>query len=150
MDIASLFPKKKPDIGKLLQEKDFRGLIGALRFPDVKIQKEAAAALGTLGPEAAGSLLAALKTKDTVMKLGVIEALGKIREARAVEPLIACLNDESNEVRWVAATGQICPVRGGLCPDPDRLEACRPDGTGALFPRVRGVEGAQRDRYTFH
>ncbi|OPY37936.1 MAG: PBS lyase HEAT-like repeat protein [Methanoregula sp. PtaU1.Bin051] len=103
MDFASLFPRKKPDIGELRQRKDLQGLIGALRFPDVTIQKEAASALCTFGPDAAGALLTALKTSDRIGKLGIIEALGKIRETRAVEPLIACLTDESNEVRWVAA-----------------------------------------------
>jgi len=108
MDFASLIPRtliprKKPDIEALRQKKDIPGLIGALRFPDVKVQKEASQALATLGPDAAAALLGSLQTKDLLRKLGVIEALGKIRDPRAVDPLIACLRDDSNEVRWVAA-----------------------------------------------
>ena len=150
MDFASPFHKKKPDIGKLRQEKDLRGLIGALRFPDVMVQKEAAAALATLGPEAAGSLLAALKTKDTVMKLGVIEALGKIRETRAVEPLIACLNDESNEVRWVAAIAlaeiediRATEPRARALKDPDKYVRY---GAAFALTRIGWKPGDQTER----
>lgn len=103
MGFTSFLKKKKPDIRALEKKKDIRGLIDALRVPDIAIQKDAALALATLGPDATISLLRTLRTKDTLLKLGVIEALGKIRDPRSVEHLVACLSDDSNEVRWVAA-----------------------------------------------
>ena len=95
--------RKKPDIAGLRQQEDVSGLIRALQYPDVLVQKDAATALSTLGPDAASHLIAALTSRDIVTKLGVIEALGKIKDTRCVEPLISCLRDESNEVRWAAA-----------------------------------------------
>jgi hypothetical protein len=103
MGIASFFGQKKPDVGKLAAEKNIRELIRVLRIPDVAVQKEATRALGTLGSDAVDHLIAALTTRDTMMKLGVVEALGRIRDPRCVDPLLACLDDESNEVRWVTA-----------------------------------------------
>jgi hypothetical protein len=123
MDVRSLFRKRKPDCTALLQAKNISGLIGALRYPDVAVQKEAAQALGALGPEAVESLIRALKTGDAMVKLGVIEALGKIRDPRAVQPLLSRLQDESNEVRWVTA------IALGEIEDPS--------ATGALVTALR-------------
>jgi HEAT repeat protein len=97
------FKTKKPDLPRLTKEKDIGALIRALSFPDLSVQTEAAKALGSLGPEAIDKLIAALEINDKRVRLGVIEALGKIRDPRAVEPLVRYLDDESNEIRWVTA-----------------------------------------------
>jgi len=83
--------------------KDFRGLIRALRHRDLDIQWEASRALAGLGLEGIDHLLAGLRSWNKDTRLGIIEALGEIRDPRAVEPLIALLNDKSNEIRWEAA-----------------------------------------------
>jgi hypothetical protein len=127
MGIRSLFMRKKPDPEKLLQQKDVSGLISSLSFPDVVIQKEVINALNQLAPESIDHLIPALKTRDLAKKLGVIEALGKIKSPRAVVPLISCLHDDSSEIRWVAAIalgeikdpGAITPLVAALG-DPDK------------------------------
>jgi hypothetical protein len=93
----------KPDITKLVERKDFRGLIKALRNSDVTIQWQAAYALGKMGQEGVDHLLDALSHKNREVKLGAIEALGEIKDPRAVPLLIDLLKDESVEVRWAAA-----------------------------------------------
>ena len=72
-------------------------------------------------------LLSALKTWNKDTRLGVIEALGEIRDPRAVEPLIGLLGDKDNEVRWESALalGEIADPRAfgpleGALRDPDR------------------------------
>jgi len=131
MAISLRLPKlpapKKPDIPALSAEKDIRGLIRALRHPDLGVQWEATAALGKLGPDAMDELLRQLPSRHRAVKLGVIEALGEIGDPRAVDPLIRELRDPSVEVRWetALALGEIGDARAaehlfaGLR-DPDR------------------------------
>jgi hypothetical protein len=122
------FPAQgKPDIPALSAGRDIRGLVRALRHPDLGVQWEATAALGRLGPEAMDGLLGELPSRHRAVKLGIIDALGEIRDPRAVEPLIRELRDPSVEVRWetALALGEIGdaratgPLLAGLR-DPDR------------------------------
>ena len=125
--LPKLTPPGKPDIPSLSAKRDIRGLIRALRHPDLGVQWEATAALGSLGPEAIDELLRELRTRHRSVKLGIIEALGEIRDPRAVEPLLRELHDPSVEVRWetALALGEIGdsratgPLLAGLR-DPDR------------------------------
>jgi HEAT repeat protein len=94
---------KPADIAAMKKRKDFRGLIRALRHRDLDIQWEASQALAGLGSEGMDHLLAGLRTWNKDARLGIIEALGEIRDPCAVDPLIALLNDKSNEIRWEAA-----------------------------------------------
>ena len=72
--------------------------------------------------------------------LGIIEALGEIRDAQAVEPLIQTLRDPSAEVRWEAALAlgeigderAIAPLLPGLR-DPDRYVRY---GTALALPKL--------------
>jgi hypothetical protein len=118
---------KAPDIESMKRESDIPGLIGALRNPDIRIQWEATQALGALGPDAVPHLIRRLPTRKRQVKLGIIEALGEIRDTRAVEPLIRLLGEPSVEVRWetALALGEIGDPRAiePLLPalrDPDR------------------------------
>jgi len=117
----------KPDIPALKETRDINGLIRALRHPDLSVQWEATAALGSLGPEAMDELLRRLPGRNRAVKLGIIEALGEIRDPRAVGPLLGELGDSGVEVRWetALALGEIGDPRatGPLLPglrDPDR------------------------------
>jgi hypothetical protein len=103
MSFLDLFKAKKPDIESLTLKKDINGLIRAMRFHDIGVQLAAAKALGTLGPDAIGHLLSALKTKNKTVKLGIIGALTEIKSTESIIPLIATLSDENSEVRWQAA-----------------------------------------------
>jgi HEAT repeat protein len=48
-------------------------------------------------------LVSLLKHEDSAVRRVAVEALGKLREARAVEPLIARLSDDNSDVRCAAA-----------------------------------------------
>ena len=93
----------EPDIDAMREEKDYRGLIAALRHEQLDIQWHASSALASLGDEAVDHLLSALNARNKDVRLGIIEALGEIRNLRAVGPLIGLLQDKDNEVRWEAA-----------------------------------------------
>jgi hypothetical protein len=103
MGISALFPVRKPDIAALKEEKDFARLIKALNHPDFDIQWQAADALGKMGSPAMEHLLATLHHPSREVRLGVIEALGEIKNYHAVPPLLPLLKDESGEVRWATA-----------------------------------------------
>lgn len=94
---------KKPDIQELFQKKDLAGLTKALSHPDLKVQWQAAGALGQIGSEGVDYLIRGLKTRNKEIRIGIIEALGSIGDARAVVPLTSQLHDSSNEVRWETA-----------------------------------------------
>jgi HEAT repeat protein len=127
LPVPSFLRPKKPDIGELKEWKDIPGLVSALRHPDLGVQWEATTALGSLGPAAIDELLRRLPARNRAVKLGIIEALGEIRDAKAVEPLIRHLGDPSVEVRWETALAlgeigdarAIAPLLPGLR-DPDR------------------------------
>jgi HEAT repeat protein len=99
----SLFSWKKPDIDRMREQKDISGLIRALRSPDFDTQWRAADALGKVGTEGFERLLRTLKDSNRDVRIGVIEALGEIKDVRAVPALIPLLTDESTEVRWATA-----------------------------------------------
>ncbi|MGA2933775.1 MAG: HEAT repeat domain-containing protein [Methanomicrobiales archaeon] len=127
MNLSSIFRPGTPDIDAMKSRRDIPGLIAALRHQDTDTQWKAAAALGSLGPDAISHLIRGLATRNRAAKLGIIEALGEIRDPQAVEPLIKNLRDPSAEVRWEAALalGEIRDERaiGPLLPclrDPDR------------------------------
>jgi HEAT repeat protein len=101
--LPHVFGPERPDIEALKDERDIQGLISALRHPDLGVQWAAAAALGSLGPEAIDHLLRRLPARNRAVRLGIIEALGEIGDPRAVEPLIRNLRDPSVEVRWETA-----------------------------------------------
>jgi hypothetical protein len=127
MNLHSLLRPRIPDIEAMKGRRDIPGLIAALRHPETDVQWRAAAALGSFGPDAIQELFGGLSTRNRAVKLGIIEALGEIRDPLAVEPLIRNLRDASAEVRWEAALalGEIGDGRatGPLLPglrDPDR------------------------------
>jgi FOG: HEAT repeat len=103
MGRLALFLVKKPDIAALKEKKDYQQLIRALKHPDFDIQWQAAEALGKLGSPAVEHLIASLHSPRREVRLGIIEALGEIRDYRAVPTLLHLLKDESVEVRWATA-----------------------------------------------
>jgi HEAT repeat protein len=55
-------------------------------------------ALGRMGPGASDSLIEALENKNRLVRMGAADALGHLRDARAVEPLVKLLHDPDHEV----------------------------------------------------
>lgn len=60
---------------------------------------EAAAALAKIGSGAVELLLSALKNKNSMVRRNAIMALKKIKDDRAIEPLITMLKDNAEGVR---------------------------------------------------
>jgi HEAT repeat protein len=99
-----LFSLHSPDIEALKTSKDIKGLIRLLGHNNFDIQWRSADALGSLGAVATMPLISVLNHGKTAVRLGAIEALGSIRDERALKPLIFLLEHDRNvEVRWVAA-----------------------------------------------
>lgn len=122
------FESAVPDIGRLKQAGDIPSLISHLNNADPAVRWHAAEALGTCGEKAVPLLLEALQSRFIPVRLGAIEALGAIRDFRAVSPVIAVIDhDASLEVRWAAvlALGEIgspdaIPFLVSLLRDPNR------------------------------
>ncbi len=110
------------------QARDIPALIRSLASPDPSVQWHAAEALGRGGAEVVPPLLEALHSRAVPVRLGAVEALGAIRDPRALEALIPVAgHDTSLEVRWAAvlALGELgsldaIPVLTTLVRDPDR------------------------------
>lgn len=88
-------------------------LIEALRN-DRENSVQVEAALANMGPPAVEPLCAALQDKNVQVQRGAAFALGGIRDARAVEPLIAMLHERDHwDVRATAANalGKLGDVR---------------------------------------
>jgi hypothetical protein len=102
MSLTDFF-RKHPDIEELAGNHDISALIRLLNSPDHRVQAGAVRALGTIGPDATVPLIAALRKKNRTLRLGVIGALGEIRDPRALAALIERTRDTSSEIRWQAA-----------------------------------------------
>ena len=75
--------------------------VGGVVFEGVR--KMAVYTLVRIGEQAVGSLIQALENEDWVVRFSAADALGKIGDARAVEPLSRALKDENSIVRTNAA-----------------------------------------------
>ena len=92
------------DIKTLKETGDIRSLIRLLDDRNPDVQWKAADALGSIGEAALDPLLKIVEFPKLHVRLGAIEALGEIRNPRAIEPLVQRLKkDPDHEVRWVAA-----------------------------------------------
>lgn len=67
-------------------------------------------------------LLAALENKYVFVRVEAARAIGKIEHSRVIEPLIASLRDESNDVRKVAAEALVKITGNDLGRDPEKWE----------------------------
>ena len=88
-----------PDFEKMSNNKDIPGLIRLLSSRHHEIHAAAISALGRIGPDATPFLIAALKRKNRLLRLGVIGALAEIQDPRSLAALIERTRDESNEIR---------------------------------------------------
>jgi HEAT repeat protein len=86
-------------------------LAAAVKDPDHEVRVEAVKALASLGAPAVEPLLAALKNPDPDVRQTATWALGSIRDPRAVEPLIATLQDSHARLEAVKALGLMRDMR---------------------------------------
>jgi HEAT repeat protein len=82
---------------------DVQRMIERLASPDPKEQAKAAELLGQIGPAASDALLSALDHANRSVRYRAVAALGRMKEVRAVQPLIIRLKDEDEDVRAQAA-----------------------------------------------
>jgi len=77
------------------------------------VDKEALKALSSIGKPAVDLLIVALNDKNADIRKNAAEALGEIKDTRAINPLIASLGDEDTNVRKNAAEalGKIGDIR---------------------------------------
>jgi uncharacterized protein YrrD len=78
-------------------------LIGFLTSRSGLTRQYARTSLVAIGKPAVPALLALLKNKKSRGRWEVLKALGEIRDPSAISELITRLNDESFEIRWLAA-----------------------------------------------
>jgi len=84
-----------PNIEKLIEKHNVRGLIDALRYrEDAKVRQDAALALGGVkDDQAVTSLITALEDTDKDVRKTAILSLGQSGNSRAIAPLIRSLKD---------------------------------------------------------
>lgn len=73
-----------------------------LKDEDWAVRESAVDKLVGIGRASVNSLIAALKDEDPNVRAGAAKALGRIKDRRAVQPLINTLRDGASEVRWEA------------------------------------------------
>src|SRR3989338_1718104 len=88
-------------LGEIGDERAVKPLVYALGDESLVVREKSASALGKLGrPEAEEALISALNSNTNLsIVCAIIEALGQIRDTRAVEPLIAFLNHKEAKIR---------------------------------------------------
>jgi len=105
-----------PDIRELEKDRDIRGLIRFLSDHNYKIRNQAADALGRIGGSALPMLHSRAEHGDMVDRLGIVEALARIKNPDSTPVLTNILSkDPSNEMRWIAA------IALGEVGDPDNI-----------------------------
>jgi len=104
MQLFGFHLTRQPDINVMKEAHDINGLISLLDHGNFDIQWRAADALGTLGQDAVPALLKSLDHRSINTRVGAVEALAAVSDARAIDPLVTLLeSEEIGEVRWAAA-----------------------------------------------
>jgi HEAT repeat protein len=102
-------------IGKIGLASATGWLIEVLKDVKPSLRQKAVSALGKLGKGAVSPLISALKCKNRNMRVGVVEALGLLRDRKAAEPLLISLGDEERIVRqntaWALGRFNLSPDR---------------------------------------
>ncbi len=83
-----------PNVEKMEKNRDVNGLVRALKHKDVNVVGGAARALIGIGPPAVESLIHALRDEDPRVRIIAVSILGRIGDARAVEPLVGMFRDQ--------------------------------------------------------
>jgi len=150
-----------PNIGKMKENRDIKGLIKALKHSNAKVRADVAIALGELGDEhAVEPLIRVLKDIDETVRGSVAVALGELGDEHAVEPLIEALKDLDAAVRCSAAfalgkIGDKCAVEPLIEALKDSAKQVRRDAVVALGeigdPKALGtLEMLKDDRTLVH
>jgi hypothetical protein len=88
-------------------EQDIEVLIEDFNAQDVNVKADSVKALVEAGEPAVKPLIQALDSKDSEIRENAAITLGKIKDERAIEPLIKLLTDEEWEVESAATTALV-------------------------------------------
>jgi HEAT repeat protein len=145
-------------LGEIGDPQAIEPLILLLCDEDRFVKSHAALALGSIGEPAINPLLRALREGDGNLRWGAAIALGKIRDPRAIEPLIRALADKYENVRAESASSLAAMGKPALGPllrflkfseGPERLEVVTALGelhdTDAIQPLFQMLENADED-----
>ena len=145
-------------LGEIGDPRAIDPLILLLCDEDRFVKSHAALALGSIGEPAVKPLLHALSEGDGNLRWGAAIALGKIRDSRAIEPLIRALADKYENVRAESASSLAAIGKPALGPllrflkfseGPERLEVVTALGelhdTDAIQPLIQILENADDD-----
>lgn len=94
-----------PNILKLSSNRDIKGLINALDFPDDSIRTLAVDALGVIGPDAIKLLHQALRSQSINIRCGAARSLAKIHNPLAIPALEEGLRSPIQSIRIDCASG---------------------------------------------
>lgn len=92
-------------LGKAKNPRAIQPLVEAMADFDKSVREQATLALSSIGKEAVGQLSDALKEPRWETRYRAAEALGRIADDKAVQPLIRALSDSRDHVRYMAAKG---------------------------------------------
>ncbi len=90
-------------LGRLADEEAAAALVRLLGERDLVARHYAMVALRDMGPDAYDVLETALASRNPSAQKAACEILGFARDARAIEPVAALLDDDDESVRWTAA-----------------------------------------------
>jgi len=145
-------------LGEIGDQRAIEPLIGLLCDEDRFVKSRAASALGMTGEPAVTPLISALREGDGNLRWGAAIALGKIRDPRAIEPLIRALTDKYENVRAEAAASLAAMGKAALEPllrflkfsdKSIRIEVVTALGelkdTDAIHPLIQMLENADEE-----
>jgi len=89
------------DVESVVANKDIGGLIKALDYSVFQVRNSAVQALVEIGKPAVQLLILALSDPRSNVREAAAETLGRIKDPRAIEALIQCLQDEDLAIRMV-------------------------------------------------
>jgi HEAT repeat protein len=145
-------------LGEIGDPRAIEPLIILLCDEDRFVKSHAALALGAIGEPAVNPLIRVLREGDGNLRWGAAIALGKIRDPRAIEPLIRALADKYENVRAESASSLATMGKPALGPllqflkfsdGPERIEVVAALGelhdTDAIQPLIQMLENADED-----
>lgn len=89
-------------LGEIRDAKAVKPLIAVLKDDEITAREAAAKALIQIGKPAVNALMNTLKDRDALVRIRVIDILGKIGGAKTIELVISALKDQVRDVRWKA------------------------------------------------
>ena len=101
-DYSSVRVQAAEALGKIRDAKAVKPLIAALKDDEIAAREAAAKALIKIGKPAVNALVKTLKDRDALVRMRVIDILGKIGGTQIEELIISALKDRVRDVRWKA------------------------------------------------